>query len=49
MSLTYSLGRPETRSNPSDSCPVGFGAWKVPSASHRSCQLSSIRSAIAAV
>ncbi len=49
MSITNACGAIASRSKPSASGPVGFGAWNVPSASHRSCHASSIRSASAAL
>src|SRR3954447_2766005 len=49
MSITKNLGRSATFSKPSDSRPLGFGVWKVPSASQRSSQASSIRCASAGV
>src|SRR6266498_3573073 len=42
MSITKNFGRPATRSNPSASGPFGFGVWKVPFFSQRSCQRDSI-------
>src|SRR5215217_2746692 len=42
MSIRKALGRSATRSKPSLSRPTGLGVWKVPSASQRSCQASSI-------
>jgi hypothetical protein len=47
--MTKNLGRSATSAKPSLSGPVGFGVWNVPSASHRSCQASSIDYASAGV
>src|SRR4051794_30169464 len=49
MSITKNLGRSATFAKPSDSAPVGFGVWKVPSVCQRSSHASSISWASAGV
>src|SRR5687768_18192341 len=49
MSIRKALGRSATRSKPSLRGPTGLGVWNVPSASHRSCQASSMSCASAGV
>jgi hypothetical protein len=49
MSITKNFGRSATFSKPSASRPLGFGVWKVPSRSQRSCHASSISWASAGV